>query len=404
MYRPFAALAAVICIFFTKSAAQESAFIEIATHYWLIEATDWPRLDSIGNPDSLAEDQLRLWAARLDQQAGLLKKGFERELQYATYKRQNLHDQVAKVKREKTASDSIVVFQTNQYLQAKQAERDWKKLAERAKKTVKSTARFENMPVAGLRRAILTNESDIRGLIAQGNEITGNRPKPTGPVVARPTYPVAENPVAPTGPKIGAPFESKPPAARPKANRTASDFKLYSRADDPLFTPPAPKCRIAGESRDEFTGQVRVEMAAEPFFTFTNSFMKNHLRDRPHIDCAVQLMGIVSGPKYVNLTIKINEGSAKRSFGGLNRGNRMTIKFIDGSVITLENARTDEGAVNETDNFTTFQGIFLIDGKEQLSAIKKREIDRIRIAWNTGFEDYEVYNVDVLRRQASCIF
>ncbi len=430
--RVLALLAGFFLFFNQKLAAQESAPPEFEPIDWLREAVFWPRLDSIGNPDSLSEEQLRAWAARLDQQADILKTGFERELKYATYRRQSLHDELGRMKSGKTVSDSVMLFTTNNFLKSKQAERDWENLAARAQKVAKNTGRLEKMPVAGLRRAIPTNEADIRRLIDDGNAVSGNRPAP--PSIAKPAEPTTSKPTEPAVSKPAEPMVSKPaepialtpvdsvstkpaepilkpetgkPAAkpaRPRATRLASDYKKYSRADDPLFNPPVPKCRFSQAKRDEFTGQTRTEVAAEPFFTFTNSFMKSHLNNKPHIVCDVQLVGTSGGAKYVNLSVRINEGSAKRSFGGLNRGNHLTIKFIDGSTIQLENARSDEGAEHPTDNYTVFSGMFLLDGREQVAALKKLEIDRVRIGWNTGFEDYEVYNIDVLKRQANCLF
>lgn len=416
MARIFPAFCLLLFVFLTKTTAQEAHFIEFDSLDWRAKSADWPQIDSIGNPDSLSEDQLRQWAARLDQQADLLKKGFERELQYATYKRENLQGIIAKLKKSPSTPDTVYLSNTILFSRAKQSEKMWKQLVDRAKKIQSNTSRLKKMPVAGLRRAVVTNEVELRQLLNDGNLAAGNRPKTIGPAVANPADPPVQKVQEPgkqksgelvsTEPMVEKPVEiaQKPVAPRQKATKLATDYKMYSRTEDPLLTPPATKCRFANQSRDEFTGAIHSEVAPEPFFTFTNSFMRNHLGDKPHIVCDVHLSGLSTGSKFVQMNFRINEGSAKRSFGGLKQGNKMTIKFIDGSVIQLENARTDEGEVNDTDNFTTFQGLYLIEGKEQLAAIKKREIDRIRIGWNTGFEDYEVYNVDVLKRQAGCIF
>jgi hypothetical protein len=370
----------LLLIFLTPIICQESDYeVSESVETWasIYQAQLSP--DSIIGPDSLTHEQLRAWVNRLVSQTNILKTGFERELSYATYRRENLQNSLTTMRREKTASDSLVSATQMLFVASKNHEKQWKNLVEKTEKSSDDANRLTKMSITGIRIAIVNINKDIDRLFKLGVEINKNNS---------------------TNGEKSAEIE---PNSRQKASKAAIDYKQYNRGEDPLFNPPAEKCHFAFQGRDEMTGEQRFEVESELFFTFTNNFMKNHLRDRPHIIGNVNLVGLSNGKKYINLVIQINESSAKRSFGGLNAGNRMTIKFIDGTIILLENVRTDEGVTNETDNFTTFRGTFFLD-KEQLSAVSKQEIDRVRLAWNTGFEDYEIYNVDVLKRQATCLF
>jgi hypothetical protein len=312
--------------FFTPIFGQERDVEESeSVETWVSIYQNQTSQDSIIGPDSLTHDQLRAWANRLVAQTNILKTGFERELSYATYRRENLQNTLTQMRREKTASDSLVSATQMLFVSAKNYEKQWKNLVEKNEKSMNDANRLTKMPVTGVRLAIVNIEKDIDKLFKTGVELNKN----------------SENYIEKTA--------QNGTNGRQKATKSALDYKQYKREYDPLFNPPTEKCHFSFEGRDEMTGEQRYEIESELFFTFTNNFMKNHLRDKPHIIGNVNLVGLSNGKKYLNLVIQINESSAKRSFGGLNAGNRMTIKFIDGSLILLENARTDEGVTNETD-------------------------------------------------------
>ncbi len=79
------------------------------------------------------------------------------------------------------------------------------------------------------------------------------------------------------------------------------------------------------------------------------------------------------------------------------------LKFIDGTTLTVSNLRNDDGTLDPTGQVFTYRGQYALD-PSVLKKLRKTELDKIRVSWSTGYEDYEVQNVDLLMRQAKCLF
>lgn len=341
-------------------------------------------LDSLPDPQNLSDEECQNWAFRFAEQAAILKNQFATELRYVSYARENTQERLADLKAIKTAPDSVVAPVQAAFLQARQAEKAWKELANRAEKTSENATRIARVPIKNMRLALPQLEIDLRKLLDDADRVSR---KLKGEAIANaPEKPAKQTPI------------------RSKSNKTADDFAVYSQSTDPVFNPPAPPCQLAVQGRDEFTGETRFELKPELLFTFTNDFMKNYLKDKPHILCETHLSAMTNGARFLNLSFKINENNAKKSFGGFNRNNQLILKFIDGSVATLYNARSDEGITDELGGFTLFRASYLLDDRAIINSIKKKELDKIRVAWNTGFEDYEIFSIDLLMRQCECLF
>ena len=52
--------------------------------------------------------------------------------------------------------------------------------------------------------------------------------------------------------------------------------------------------------------------------------------------------------------------------------------------------------------YILFQGQYGI-GKKELNKLKKISVDKMRVIWSTGYEDYEVIHVDFFKNQLSCL-
>ena len=72
-------------------------------------------------------------------------------------------------------------------------------------------------------------------------------------------------------------------------------------------------------------------------------------------------------------------------------------------MFTLSNTRNDDGLRDESGQFFTYRSQYALDAVV-LKKLRKTELDKLRIAWSTGYEDYEVQGIDVLIREGRCLF
>ncbi len=178
-------------------------------------------------------------------------------------------------------------------------------------------------------------------------------------------------------------------------------IRAYDPAADVLLNPPTPPCRLATERRDAFSGELYRETAPEELFRFTNEVMKKVLEGKTHIRCDAAISG--AGPRItLRLLFTIHDPNPRRTFGGLAQGGMAVLKFIDGTTHTLYNVRADTGTQDPESDTYAFLGVYDIDPATQ-KKIAAQELDKLRIAWMTGYEDYEIYRVEVLMRQLSCL-
>ena len=182
----------------------------------------------------------------------------------------------------------------------------------------------------------------------------------------------------------------------------AKKFKKYEVEEDVMYHPPATKCELTFDGVDEFLGKKRKDVAREVLFSYTADDMRRYMKDDDYIICEGNLTQIKGGVLLLNLFISINTTDALRSFGELSKGSLIQVKMIDGSKISLANNQTDRGVYDALSRRHTFTAQYVINSGQEKS-LKKGEVDMIRIIWNTGYEDYEVYNLDFFKDQFRCL-
>jgi hypothetical protein len=80
----------------------------------------------------------------------------------------------------------------------------------------------------------------------------------------------------------------------------------------------------------------------------------------------------------------------------------LRVKLINGAFVNLFNARKDLGRIDAYTGNTVYSANYLID-KETEKTLSTRELDKLRVVWSTGFEDYDVVDLDFLINQFACL-
>jgi hypothetical protein len=158
---------------------------------------------------------------------------------------------------------------------------------------------------------------------------------------------------------------------------------------------------IASNSRDEFSGEISREMSRAELFRYTNPALKNYLQGKTHVICEAALA--TAGPNNtLLLTFTINDPNARKAFGRLDKNSIANLKFMDEVVFTLQNTVPDDGVFNQETGATIFRAQYPLT-PEMVKKMRRTPLDKLRIAWSNGYDDYEVQQVDLLMRQAECL-
>ena len=358
---------------------------------------DFPDLDSLPALDSLPEYALPALARRLADQTGQIREVFVRKADRATLEREVVADQLAASEADTLAPPDERKILERALKATKEAEKAALQEVAKADKVLALVQKLADQEGDALRKSLPKAHKQVAALIpkpepeeapiadligVQELADPGNAPVPGAPD----SIVVDANAVqAPEPPK---------PAPRPQ-------FKKYDPATDVLFNPPARSCVLTVDTRDEFSGERRREAQKEELFRFTNPSLKAYLLDRDHVVCQASVA--IKGSTYLlNLQFQINDANAKRAFGSLPKNGVAVLKFLDGETLTLYNLRADEGLAGSDKISYTFTGQYAMD-PGMLKKMQKTLLDKVRIAWSTGYEDYDAQNVDLLTRQLGCL-
>jgi hypothetical protein len=193
-----------------------------------------------------------------------------------------------------------------------------------------------------------------------------------------------------------------PPTPATKPQPGAVRTKKYDPAQDVMFNPPALPCRLAVDTRDELSGERYRRSAPVELFRHTPAALKNYLQGKPNVQCSTALAS--SGAyAYLHLVFTINDPNPRKAFGKLDKESLATLRFIDGTSYNLYNQVASEGTQNPETQAFTYQAQYSLPA-DALKKIRRTELDKIRIAWSSGYEDYEVQYVVLLLQQAECLF
>lgn len=158
-------------------------------------------------------------------------------------------------------------------------------------------------------------------------------------------------------------------------------------------------CEMDYDLIDEFSGKRKRGLQERWFFSFTPEAYQKFFPQEDYFRCEGYL---VEREKELSLhlVISIQEKSAKKTFGELPPQSKIFLYPMRGNPIALQ---TFQGAeILEEPHQTIYKCSYPIK-KSSLKALKKMEIDRIRINWSEGFQTYEVYYLDFLLDQFSCL-
>lgn len=171
---------------------------------------------------------------------------------------------------------------------------------------------------------------------------------------------------------------------------------------DYLISPPSKKCNIAFSGIDEYTKRKRVEMEKEVLFSFTDPEVAVHLRGIQYLTCEANFNEFVGDIRILSIKVIINSRTARAEYGYMPSGTLFSIKLLNGETVTLFSNNSDMGQIDVDKNSTTYKVNFPIS-RENQKLLQKSLVDKIKIVWSTGYEEYNVANLDFFQNQINCL-
>ena len=195
------------------------------------------------------------------------------------------------------------------------------------------------------------------------------------------------------------------PAATPKN----ASFDNQGSAKTPrnvkknkVYISPSVNCDIAFDGVDDFSKKTRRETKKTFLFGETDDVFKNYVTDGDYITCEAN-MSLQNGQLYyLNFYFTIASDNTANTFGVLEKGAPISIRLLNGEIIILQTTRTDRGIIDTGHKTTSYTAQCSL-GTDDQKKLRNGELDFLRVSWGTGFEDYQIYDLDFVSRQMKCL-
>ncbi|MEE9373631.1 MAG: hypothetical protein V3V00_11325 [Saprospiraceae bacterium] len=160
-------------------------------------------------------------------------------------------------------------------------------------------------------------------------------------------------------------------------------------------------CEIAYEREIINTNSKRVDLVPEYFFSFSHPELKSIFKENNFIRTYCQISKN-NGFIHLNLNFNLASSVAKNEYGVVSKRSNLIIHLIKGGQLTLKCGNGSLGKSNDATNKTVYALTYELDQKH-VKKLKKYDIDKVELEWSSGFESYEVYEIDAIYNQLNCM-
>lgn len=160
-------------------------------------------------------------------------------------------------------------------------------------------------------------------------------------------------------------------------------------------------CKTAFEGTDEISKQWRRDIQQEYLFSHTDDRLRVYLKDKEYLRCE-GFLTTMGGFRYLSLQFSFAYPNAREAYGFIEKGSILIVKLLNGEFVTLTAGRMDKGSYDTEAELLTYRVHYPID-RAQLNTLRRGELDTMIMFWSSGYEEYEVYNLDFFTNQITCL-
>lgn len=209
-------------------------------------------------------------------------------------------------------------------------------------------------------------------------------------------------------------FQARSGTESPAANSLASNDQFYrqlplidfsvssSPFNHQLKSLPEKACKFDFEGKDPLNGQYRKDLEKETLFTYTDERLRLYLKDKEYLQCDAFMTRLNNNFHFLSLEFTFAYPNAREAYGFIEKGSMLIIKLLNGGFIQLRSGKMDNGQYNTESELLTY-GVNYIIPPNMINSLKNMEVDSIIVTWSSGYEEYEMFNIDFFQRQISCL-
>lgn len=177
--------------------------------------------------------------------------------------------------------------------------------------------------------------------------------------------------------------------------------KIEIDHNEVYLNPPAANCKLVFNGIDQVTKKTKREVERQFLFGYSHPKLKIHFKDKHFLSCDVKIIKH-SKNNYLWLYITIASKDAQRTYGRIEQKSTLKFELLNGEILYLQSAQNANGVLEAYTGNTNYEVVLPLD-KSQAKQLMKSEVDRVGIMWTSGYEQYEIYNIDLIMNQLNCV-
>jgi hypothetical protein len=183
----------------------------------------------------------------------------------------------------------------------------------------------------------------------------------------------------------------------PETKQSKEKAKILINSSDESFH--LQDCKVI---RDDIKLKKRViEIEPKFLFSFTPLRLKSYFKEKDLMQTNANFLKI--GKEYfLKLSIKLFSKDASNSYGFIGKESMMHLEFINGKKEILFALDAAPAQFENYTGYTTYTVLFPISS-DFLGILEDIPLNTISLMWSSGYETYDIYQVEALAAQAKCI-
>lgn len=172
-------------------------------------------------------------------------------------------------------------------------------------------------------------------------------------------------------------------------------------AKEPINTSLPVDTKLAIDERNpwDITAKNYLSNGQEPLISYTPAKLKNYYKEEQMVEGYGKV--IVENEKNYFLELKLifKSKDAQKGYGQINKKDFAKLNFIKGRSIFVLSDQTYTATIEQLTGNTIYKARFKFRNKGDIKKALEYHLDTIGILWSSGYEEYPVYNTDLLMRQ-----
>jgi uncharacterized protein YegJ (DUF2314 family) len=159
-------------------------------------------------------------------------------------------------------------------------------------------------------------------------------------------------------------------------------------------------CNFTKNEVDDFTGKKKAILKPEDFINHTPERITMTFKNLDFITCRINIGKIEENfAAYFNFLLMTD--NAYKMYGAITKQTTIVLKLESGETIQLKFFKQDVGETDYDRGFTKYSSFVILDDAT-IKLLKSSPVEKVRVSWSKGFEDYPVSNPYLFINQLSC--